>query len=153
MSKDNNRTEHAFVERMGAALEAQGLPRLAGQIFALLMLADDPPTLEEIAEEPHISGGSASANTRLLESLDMVERFTPRGERRVRHRVHEDPLPRLLAGTITRIGKVSSIIRDTRTQLDASRRATAKRLKAIEEAFDGFMDSLRGILEHERSKG
>jgi DNA-binding transcriptional regulator GbsR (MarR family) len=148
-----NRTEHAFIERMGAALEAQGLPRLAGQVFALLMLADDPPTLEEIAEELHISSGSASANTRLLESLDMIERFTPRGERRVRHRVHENPLPRLLAGTISRIGKVSSIIRDTRNELDSNRRAASKRLKVMEEAFDRFMDSLREVLEHERGKG
>jgi DNA-binding transcriptional regulator GbsR (MarR family) len=117
------------------------------------MLAADPPTLEEIAEELHISGGSASANTRLLESLDMIERFTPRGERRVRHRVHENPLPRLLAGTIARIGKVSSIIRDARNDLDSSRRATAKRLKATEEAFDRFMDSLREVLAQERGKG
>ena len=150
---NNDQIAHAFIGRMGAALEAQGLPRLAGQIFALLMLADEPPTLEEIAEELRISSGSASANTRLLESLDMVERFTPRGERRVRHRVHEDPLPRLLAGTITRIGKVSSIIRDARTQLDSNRKATAKRLKAIEEAFNRFMDSLREILDHERANG
>ncbi len=148
----NDTTERAFVERMGAALEAQGLPRLAGQIFALLMLADDPPTLEEIAEELRISSGSVSANTRLLESLDMIERFTPRGERRVRHRVHENPLPRLLAGTITRIGKVSSIIRDARSELDSSRRATAKRLKTMEEAFDRFMGSLRDLLEHEGGK-
>jgi DNA-binding transcriptional regulator GbsR (MarR family) len=148
---NDDQIAHAFIGRMGAALEAQGLPRLAGQIFALLMLADEPPTLEEIAEELRISSGSASANTRLLESLDMVERFTPPGERRVRHRVHEDPLPRLLAGTITRIGKVSSIIRDARTQLDSSRRATAKRLKAMEEAFNRFMDSLREILDHERA--
>jgi DNA-binding transcriptional regulator GbsR (MarR family) len=152
MTKDS-RAEQAFIERMGAALEAQGMPRLAGQIFALLMLADDPPTLEEIAEELRISSGSVSANTRLLESLDMIERFTPRGERRVRHRVHEHPLPRLLAGTISRIGKVSSIIRDARTELDSSRRATAKRLKTMEEAFDRFMDSLRDLLEHERGKG
>ena len=89
----------------------------------------------------------------MLESLDMVERFTPPGERRVRHRAHEDPLPRLLAGTITRVGKVSSIIRDARTQLDSSRRATAKRLKAIEEAFNRFMDSLREILDHEHANG
>jgi DNA-binding transcriptional regulator GbsR (MarR family) len=147
------KVEHAFIERMGAALEAQGMPRIAGQIFALLMLADDPPTLEEIAEELRISSGSASANTRLLESLDMIERFTPRGERRARFRVHEHPLPRLVAGTIARIGKVSSIIRDTRTELDASRRATAKRLKTMEEAFDRFMDSLREVLENESGKG
>ena len=150
---NQDRIEHAFIERMGAALEAQGLPRLAGQIFALLMLADEPPTLEEIAEELRISSGSVSANTRLLESFELVERFTPRGERRVRHRVHEDPLPRLLAGSITRIAKVSSIIHDARTQLDSTRKATAKRLKAMEEAFDSFMDALRALLAQERGKG
>jgi DNA-binding transcriptional regulator GbsR (MarR family) len=151
MSSDS-KVEEVFIERMGAALEAQGLPRLAGQIFGLLMLADEPLTLEEIAERLQISGGSTSANTRLLESLDLVERFTPRGERRVRHRVHDDPLPRLLVGMIARIGKVSSIIRDGRTQLDAGRRATVKRLKRTEEAFDLFMESLRELLEQQRGR-
>jgi DNA-binding transcriptional regulator GbsR (MarR family) len=151
MSNDH-RIEQAFIERVGAALEAQGLPRHAGRIFALLMLADDPPTLDQIAEELRISSGSASANTRLLESLDMVERFTARGERRVRHRVHEDPLPRLLAGTIARLGKLTSIIREARTQLDSSRRPTVKRLKGIEAAFDRFMESLRAVLENEAAK-
>jgi DNA-binding transcriptional regulator GbsR (MarR family) len=143
--------EQAFIEQMGATLEAQGFPRLAGQVFALLMLADTPLTLEEIADELRISSGSVSANTRLLESLDLVQRFAPRGERRVRHRVHDDPLPRLLAGTILRLGKLSSIIRQTRSQLPASRRATAKRLKGFEEAFDLFMKSLRELLERQRA--
>jgi len=149
MTNDTH-VEQVFIERMGAALEAQGLPRLAGQVLALLMLADSPLTLEEIAAELRISSGSASANTRLLESLDLVERFAPRGERRVRHRVHDDPLPRLLAGMILRLGKLSSIIRETRSQLPG-RPATAKRLKGFEEAFDLFMKSLREILERQRS--
>jgi DNA-binding transcriptional regulator GbsR (MarR family) len=148
---DYPHVEQAFIERMGAALEAQGMPRLAGQIFALLMLADEPLTLEEIAAELRISSGSASANTRLLESFEVVERFTPRGERRVRHRVHDDPLPRLLAGTIGRLGKLSSIIRETRSQLESGRRATANRLKSFEEAFDLFMKSLRELLERQQA--
>jgi DNA-binding transcriptional regulator GbsR (MarR family) len=151
MSNDR-RIEQAFIERMGALLESQGLPRHAGRIFALLMLADDPPTLEEIAEELRISSGSASSNTRLLESLDMVERFTPRGERRVRHRVHDDPLPRLLGGMIARLGKLTSSIREARTQLDSNRRTTVKRLKGMEEAFDRFVESLRSVLEDKSAR-
>jgi DNA-binding transcriptional regulator GbsR (MarR family) len=151
MSNDQ-RIEQAFIERMGAALESQGLPRHAGRIFALLMLADEPLTLEEIAEELRISSGSASSNTRLLESLDIVERFTPRGERRVRHRVHEVPLPRLLSGTIGRLGKLTSTIREARTQLNSNRRTTVKRLKGMEEAFERFMESLRALLEDESAR-
>lgn len=149
MSSDS-KVEEVFIERMGAALEAQGLPRLAGQIFGLLMLADEPLTLEEIADRLQISAGSASANTRLLESLDLVERFTPRGERRVHHRVHDDLLPSLLVGLVARLGKVSSIIRDGRTQLDSGRRTTVKRLKRIEEAFALFTESLRELLKQQR---
>lgn len=144
---NDQRVEQAFIERMGALLASQGLPRHAGRIFALLMLADEPLTLEEIAEELRISSGSASSNTRLLESLDMVERFTPRGERRVRHRVHDDPLPRLLGGMIGRLGKLTSIIRAAHTQLDSGRRATVKRLKGMESAFDRFMESLRAVVD------
>jgi DNA-binding transcriptional regulator GbsR (MarR family) len=139
--------DESFIERMGGALEAQGLPRIAGQVYALLILTDQPLTLEEIASELGVSAGSASTNSRLLESLDLVERFTPKGERRVRHRVHAAPFPPLLQGSITRFEKLASIIHDARTQLPRARISAAKRLASVEEAFALCADSLRQSLD------
>ena len=136
----------SFIERMGSALEAQGLPRIAGQVYALLILSDQPLTLEEIASELGVSAGSASTSSRLLESLDLVERFTPRGERRVRHRVHADPFPPLLQGSINRLERLASILHDARIQLPSRRLSAADRLARVEQAFSLCADTLRESL-------
>lgn len=71
-----------FIERFGLLAEEDGMPRIAGRIFALLMLTEDPVTLDEIAEELQVSKASASTNTRLLDRIGILERTTKPGDRR-----------------------------------------------------------------------
>ena len=56
-----------FIERMGLAFESDGLPRIAGRIFGLLLLSEDCRSLDELAAELKVSKGSVSTNARLLE--------------------------------------------------------------------------------------
>ena len=39
-----------FIDRLGDAAEADGLSPIAGRLFALLMLAAEPQSLEELAD-------------------------------------------------------------------------------------------------------
>src|SRR5215210_7020106 len=43
-----------FVDRMALALEADGLPRIAGRIFGLLLISDDCRSLDELATVLHV---------------------------------------------------------------------------------------------------
>ena len=56
-----------FIERMGLALESDGLPRIAGRIFGLLLVSEDARSLDDLAAELRVSKGSVSTNARLLE--------------------------------------------------------------------------------------
>jgi DNA-binding transcriptional regulator GbsR (MarR family) len=38
-----------FIERMGLALESDGLPRIAGRIFGLLLVSEDARSLDDLA--------------------------------------------------------------------------------------------------------
>jgi DNA-binding transcriptional regulator GbsR (MarR family) len=71
-----------FVERMGLAMERLGLTRTFGRLFGLLLIADRPLSLDEIAEQLHVSKASVSTNARSCEQIGLARRVGLRGDRR-----------------------------------------------------------------------
>ena len=81
-----------FTGRMGLLFEADGHPRIAGRIFAYLLVSDGPRSLDELARTLRVSKASASTNARLLAATGVLERVSrparparllPRGPRPV----------------------------------------------------------------------
>lgn len=84
-----------FIETLGLIHQSEGAPRIAGLILGLLLLADRPLSLAEIAEKLSISKASASTNTRLLEGWGMASKAESRG-RQDFWQVEPDPQSRVL---------------------------------------------------------
>lgn len=81
------------VESFSLIIEQFGLPRMAGRIFAILLLTEDgAATQSELSEMLQASTGSISTMTRLLEQLAFIERVSLPGHRRDRFRLRQDPL-------------------------------------------------------------
>lgn len=81
------------VESFSLIIEQFGLPRMAGRIFAFLILTEHPyVTQSELTDLLQASTGSVSTMVRLLEQLGFVERVSLPGHRRDRFRVRNDPL-------------------------------------------------------------
>ena len=76
-----DRTER-FVEGMGLFFESEGGPRIAGRLFAYLLLQDEPQSLDRLAESLRVSKASISTNARLLEERGLLERVSRPGDRR-----------------------------------------------------------------------
>lgn len=70
-----------FVETLGAMWEGYGLPRGAGRIFGLLLLAARALSAEEISATLHVSRSSVSTDVRELLSIGLVERIRVPGDR------------------------------------------------------------------------
>jgi len=85
-----------FVERMGLMMEADGLPRSAGRIFGFLLLAENPFSLDEMAEKLQVSKASVSTNARLLEQAGLLERISAPGDRRDFYQMRPDAWERML---------------------------------------------------------
>ena len=82
-----------FVESFSLMFEQFGFPRMAGRIFAFLILTErDYVTQAELTDLLQASTGSVSTMIRLLEQLGFVERLSLPGHRRDRFRVRTDPL-------------------------------------------------------------
>ena len=70
-----------FIEYMGLMVQAEGTPRIAGQILGYLLVEGAPRTLAQMAEALKVSKASASTNARLLELKGFVRRVSPVGQR------------------------------------------------------------------------
>jgi DNA-binding transcriptional regulator GbsR (MarR family) len=92
----------AFIERMGLALETDGLPRIAGRIFGLLLVSDDARSLDDLAAELQVSKGSTSTNARLLEQRGLLERVCRPADRRDYYRPRPDLFDHTMALRLAR---------------------------------------------------
>ena len=83
-----------FIERLGIQFEENGLPRIAGRIFGLLMVTPEPLSLDEMANSLAVSKASVSNDARLLARLGIIELVSRTGDRRDYYRMAADSFAR-----------------------------------------------------------
>jgi len=80
-----------FIEHMGLMTQAEGGPRIAGQILGYLIVEGAPRTLTQMTAALKISKASASTNARLLELKGLARRVSPVGQRQDAYEALEPP--------------------------------------------------------------
>ena len=84
-----SRDELQFIEEMGALFDQVGSTRMAGRVWAYLLIADaEQVSSADLVEALNASASSISSATRLLESLEMVDRIRLPGDRRDYFTIH-----------------------------------------------------------------
>lgn len=132
-----------FIERMGLALEADGLPRIAGRVFGLLLISEEARSLDDLAAELRVSKGSVSTNARLLEQRGILERICRPADRRDYYRVPPDLFTHTMAQRLARWQRFHEAIGGARTTLPIRSRAVLERLEEYEAAY-AFMSQVIG---------
>src|SRR5690349_7411850 len=87
---------------MAVLLEADGMPRVAGRMFAYLLMSPEPCSLDDLARFLRVSKASISINARLLEEKGVVERIGRQSDRRDYYQISDDILERTLEQRINR---------------------------------------------------
>ena len=83
MPNDVTALELQFAEDMGQFFETSGLARMAGRVWAMLLVMNEPHlSAVDLQEALGASSGSISGATRSLLQLGLIERVNVRGERR-----------------------------------------------------------------------
>ena len=72
----------SFVESMGVNFERYALPRIGGRLLGLLLVADGPLSLDDLASILRVSRASVSTNVRLILTIGLAELVTRPGDRR-----------------------------------------------------------------------
>ena len=135
-----------FVERMGLALEADGLPRIAGRIFGLLLVSKEARSLDELAAELRVSKASVSTNARLLEHRGVLEQVSRPADRRDYYRIPRDLVTQTMAQRLARWQRFQDAIEDARTSVPIRSREVLDRLTEFEQAYSYMSQVIKEAL-------
>lgn len=139
-----------FVERLAVAHEADGLPRIAGRIFGLLLISERDLSLDEITKELGASKGSASVNTRLLEDRGFIERVSRRGDRRDYYRIMPDLVERTMEQRLAKWYRFHEIV-SYGLELDLSP-TVRNRLMDFDTAYENIREVIETVLARWRTR-
>ena len=135
-----------FIERMSLALESDGLPRIAGRIFGLLLVSEDAHSLDDLAAELRVSKGSVSTNARLLEQRGLLERVCRPADRRDYYSVPPDLFIHTMAQRLARWQRFHEAIGVARTSLPIRSQEVRDRLEEYEQAYAFMSQVIREAL-------
>lgn len=136
-----------FMERVAELLEMMGIPRSSGRMFGLLLVADRPLSLDEIADTLKLSKPSVSMNARLYERLQLLQRTHVPGDRRHYYEI----LPGAFERTVeARMAAIHGFIELTRTGLeviDDDNDVARARLETMRDFYKHLEKAMREALD------
>ena len=124
-----------FADRVASQFEHDGLPPIAGRIFALLLLSEEALSLDQLSEELGVSKASASTNARLLAQFHLAEPVRRTGSRRDYSRTADDRVERSMARQLDRWREFTEVIGDGRRTLPPGAPQVRERLERYEGAL------------------
>ena len=140
-----------FIDRLGDAAEADGLSPIAGRLFALLMLAAEPQSLEELADGLGVSKASVSTDARRLLERGIVERTRRTGDRRDFYELAPDFFARVIRARVARWRRIQQLVDEVRVDSSALAPAASERFEAVEAIQTSVIDRVdEALAEWER---
>ena len=131
---------HRHVEVFSLVFERFGFQRMAGRIFALMLLREEPlVTQAQLADELNASTGSVSTMIRLLEQLGFAERVSLPGNRRDHFRLTSDPMVEMTVRRLDGGRQILDVIRSARSSGALGPTADA-RLAQTEHFYEFFLE-------------
>jgi DNA-binding MarR family transcriptional regulator len=130
------RTLSAYVESWGRLFEREGLPRTPGRIWGWLLVCDPPEQgTGALCEALHLTKGSISTSTRLLEKAGLLERRGVPGSRQIHYRVRPDACERLMDHRLESIGLWSAQAEKGLKLVGPGATELARRLRELHELY------------------
>jgi DNA-binding transcriptional regulator GbsR (MarR family) len=138
-----------FVDDLGHLYARFGLSVTFGRAFALLLLSEEPLSLDDLAAQLQVSKSAVSVAARELERVGAARRLTSPGSRRVRYEANDDMVP-LFQAQFGRVRASVSLFQAAES-LTSTRRA-AHRLHEIVELHEFWLTESEGIIERWRQR-
>src|SRR4051812_27835447 len=140
-----------FIERSGLLWEQDGMPRIAGRIFALALITEEALSLDEIAKCLGVSKASVSNDTRLLERMGFIVRVSRPGDRKDYYQSDERSFERAIAERVRRMHQLQELIESGRA-LAVRSPSVRERLDDHHLAFSHVAKALETALEELKAK-
>jgi DNA-binding transcriptional regulator GbsR (MarR family) len=138
-----------FIEKSGLISQAEGLPRVAGRVFGMLIFDGETVSFSDLAKRLQVSRASISTSIRLLEERGLVKRITKAGQRGDFFQLAPNPYATLLEGVHKRTQSTRDEIMQTIGALPANAEANMRLTEyadfyaSLESAVTVAIDELR----------
>ncbi len=147
------RAQRNFVDRMGLATESDGLSPIAGRLFALLLLANEPKSLDELSAALDVSKASVSTDARRLLERGIAERVTRAGDRRDYYELAPDFFVRIVQSRVNRWRRIQTLADDLRGQAEELSPVVRERIDSIDDVQNFVIERLEQALAEWEQRG
>lgn len=142
MDKKLTTIREEFIESIGLVAQAEGLPRIAGRLFGLMVFDQGPVSFSELAEQLQVSRGSISSSARQLEELGVIRRTTKAGNRQDYFQLADNPYLTLLNLAASRANRAKETIDRTLEQIPNKEKLIRKRVAEYATFYDTMQQNL-----------
>lgn len=144
---------HDFIERMGLTAESDGLSRIAGRLFGALLLADEPRSLDALAEQLDVSKASVSTEARRLLERGVAERVGKIGDRRDYYALTSDFFAQIVRFRLNRWSGLHRLIRDMEAGSVGEPRVVRDRFAYIDDVHAFVLSRVEDALAEWSDRG
>jgi len=147
-----DKAQRLFIDRLGDAAETDGMSPIAGRLFAALLLAPAPLSLDELAATLGVSKASVSTDARRLLERRIVERITRSGDRKDYYELAPDFFARGIRDRVARWRRIQQLIDGVRADASDLPVAAEDRFETVEAIQSTVLDRIDDALsEWERT--
>ncbi len=141
----NQADQSRFIERSGLIAEREGLPRIAGRIFGLLLLTPTELSLDEIATRLSVSRASVSTDARRLIEAGIIERVGRPGDRKDYYQIAPTHYLRSLEQRFANLQEFLGLLEEAR-HFEHTSPVVEERISECSRAFNDILVQLRNTL-------
>ncbi|MFG6594452.1 GbsR/MarR family transcriptional regulator [Sulfitobacter sp. 1A13368] len=132
-----------FITRMGVVAMGEGLPRMAGQVFAMLVFEGEPIAFGALSRRLSVSRATISTSIRLLEERGLIRRVNKTGDRHDYFQLADDAYAAMTKYALAGARHAKSEINDTIRKLPEEAEGVRQRL----DTFAAFYDTISAALD------
>ena len=144
--------DQRFAEEMGQTFDRWSLPRMAGRVWGILLVSEEPAlSSQDLADRLHASAGSISTATRYLLDHRLIERVRRPGERKEFFRFDPTSTYAMFQQRIDAVAGMHRIFEIAEPRFEDRPVATA-RLAQMHDFYEWMELQLRALMREWRSQ-
>jgi DNA-binding transcriptional regulator GbsR (MarR family) len=141
----NQRTKE-FIEKMGLMFEHAGSTRTHGRMMALLLVTDNPLSLDEMSQGLQISKASLSTNARLAVRFGMAQRVSRPGDRKDYYEMTASSFESMVAHRMQAIDVFIHLADEGLAAIESDNATARSRLEKMKQFYRFFLGELEDSL-------
>jgi predicted transcriptional regulator len=135
-----------FVERIGLTLESLGTTRTLGRLFGLLLVAERPMSLDQLASALQVSKASISTNARVCVQIGLAQQVSVLGDRRDYYEISPGSFERAVAARLGIIQEIVSLADAGIGAVDKGNRTARARLEEMRDFYQFLGSEMAKIM-------